>query len=95
MGNEGKQDEKEAKGERSGEAPSYDINHPNTMIVINSQAELSYIIEWCEAKDILPPYLGERKDYPIAASANGEGWTNHMDRALYYMPFVEFIKAVS
>ena len=76
-------------------ADCYDIKHPTAMIVINNQAELNYICEWNEMHDVLPPWLGKRSEYPIAASPNDGGWTDHMDRALYYIPFVEFVKAVS
>ncbi|MCK5606921.1 hypothetical protein KAR91_33775 [Candidatus Pacearchaeota archaeon] len=81
----------------STELPGYvidfDIKHPNTMIVVNNKAELLYLIGWCEMKEIMPPLLCDAGIYQIAGSPNGGGWTQHMDRALYYVRFIDFVNA--
>ena len=76
-------------------AISFDLKHPNTMVVATNKAELAYIEKWCDMHDILPPWMGDRDRLPIALSPNGGGWTDHMDRALYYVRFRDFIALVA
>lgn len=64
------------------------------MIVAANKAEFAYILAWCAMNDIDPPWLGDREDFPIALSPNGRGWTDHMDRALYYVRFIDFVGAI-
>ena len=72
----------------------FDLQHGNTMIVATNKAELAYILAWCEMQDVSPPWLGDREDYPIALSPNGGGWTGDMDRAIYYVRFIDFINTL-
>ena len=71
----------------------FDLDHPNTMVVATNQAEVSYIENWCEINKVLPPFMGKVEKFPIALSVNGGGWTNMMDRALYYVKFKDFINS--
>ena len=77
--------------EFAGYAINADINHVNTMVVATNKAEFAYILAWCDIKDVQPPWLGERNDFPVALSVNGGGWTADMDRAVYYMKVDDFI----
>ena len=72
-------------------AGGYDLSHPNVMVVVNNPAELAYMQAYSEMKDLPPGWMGPRDKYPIAVSPNGGGWTGDMDRALYYVPFSEFV----
>jgi len=65
------------------------------MIVCLNKAELAYVAIWCEMNDIFPSFMGDSKLFPIAVSANGGGWTDSMDRALYYVRFKDFVSLVS
>lgn len=77
------------------EHDGFNLSHPNTMIVAVNQAEVAYLEKYCEALDFLPPWIGQRDAYPVALSPNGNGWTDRMDRALYYVRFKDFINLVS
>jgi hypothetical protein len=56
--------------------------------------ELVVILNWCtlQGKSIAA-YMRDVNEFPYCLSVSGDavGWTNDMDRALYYMPFGEFI----
>jgi hypothetical protein len=68
-----------------------DLMDDHTMVVITNKAEFAYIQEHC-SRYKLPPYLGERTEFPIAVSLNdGGGWTDRMDRALCYVTFTDAI----
>jgi len=74
----------------------FDLNHPNTMIIVNNNAELAYILEWCMARRIsFPVWIKDMVSYPIAISPNDGSWVFDMDRALYYVSFVQFITKAS
>jgi len=68
-----------------------DFSHPLSMVVVNNQAELAYMQKWFDLQKRDCGWMGERDKFPIALSLNGGTWTDHMDRALYYVPFKKFI----
>lgn len=71
-------------------ADDFDLGHPSTVVVAESEEELVYIQNWCEINNTPPPFMGRKKHFPCALSINGGGWTDNMDRALYYVRFVDF-----
>lgn len=68
-------------------------NKETTVIVCKNKTELASMCEWVESQGLLPPWKGEREKFPICIGVTG-GWTDHMDRALTYVPFEEFIITV-
>ena len=70
------------------------IEHASTVVVATNIMELAYLLAWCDEnnKDVAH-FMREVTDFPYCLSLNGEivGWTNQMDRALYYKPFSEFL----
>ena len=70
------------------------LEHGSTVVVIRSRPELCYILEWCELNGKLATEQMYSVDsFPICVSVHGDtvGWTDLMDRALYYKPFLEFV----
>jgi hypothetical protein len=67
------------------------LGHGSTVIVITDGAEFAYIQKWCESQG--KRLLFNPKSFPICVSVADElvGWTDHMDRALYYKSFDEFL----
>jgi hypothetical protein len=68
-----------------------DFSHPLAMVVINNPAELAYMQSWFEINGRDCGWSGPRETYPIALSINDGTWTDRMDRAIYYVPFKEFV----
>jgi hypothetical protein len=83
--------EKDARPDTDAIREAVDLMDDHTMVVITNKAEFAYIQEHC-SRYKLPPYLGERTEFPIAVSLNdGGGWTDRMDRALCYVTFTDAI----
>jgi len=77
--------------------PEYkSLEHGSTVIVANNAHELAYLISWCKEAGKGEPYLGDVEKFPFCVSVSGElaGWTDRMDRALYYKPFSEFLSDI-
>jgi len=72
------------------------LEHGSTVIVATNAHELAYIESWCKENGKGAPWLGEREIFPFCVSVAGElaGWTDKMDRALYYMPFRDFMNII-
>jgi hypothetical protein len=72
--------------------PKYkELDHGSTVVIINNKSEYDFINSWAEENERLPLMLEDIK-YPVfIGTGNGLTWTNHSDRALYYMPFEEFL----
>ena len=85
----------------SSETPCYvesediELAHRNTLIVATNTAEFAYIIEWCIINELPCPYMGKEPPFPIALSTSGGGWVDRMDRAVYYVRFVDFVARVT
>ncbi len=77
--------------ETPGYVDVFDMTHSNSLVVATNKAEFVYILQWCKDAGLLPPYIGNYDDFPIALSVNGGGWTNYMDRAVYYIRFKDFV----
>ena len=67
-------------------------------VICRSRAEAAYMIEWCEAKGWLPPTLNVDliAKFPWVACLDFDrcdtAWTDHLDRAMDYKTFAEFIE---
>lgn len=72
------------------------IDHVNNVVVCENDQEFRYMISWCNENDKGLPFSGD-PTFPICIGTGQElaGWTQSMDRALYYMPFLEFIQKVN
>lgn len=70
------------------------LEHGSTVVVCTDDSELFYVLKWAEreGKDFRHVvYCIEKFPFCIATAGDRLGWTDLMDRALYYMPFSEFI----
>jgi len=70
------------------------LEHGSTVIVVKTRPELCYVLEWCELNGKhTSKFMYSVDSFPICLSVDGDmvGWTDRMDRALYYKPFLEFI----
>ena len=88
-------DELTASPLQSGGMPEYkSLEHGSTVIVAENDSELFYILKWCEriGKDV-GGWMYNNDGYPFCISVHGKivGWTDKLDRALYYKPFSEFL----
>jgi hypothetical protein len=81
--------------DRPVESFKVDIKNPNTMVVVTNKAELVYFERWCDINNIMLPWVGDSDHFPLALSPSGGGWTEHMDRALFYVRFRDFINIVA
>lgn len=78
--------------------PKYkSLEHGSTVVVATNEHELAYIRSWCKQAGKGNPYLGDAESFPFCVSTAGEqaGWTDRMDRALYYKPFSEFLADIN
>lgn len=70
------------------------LEHGSTVIVCNDSSELFYVLKWCErvGKDV-SGWMYDRSEFPFCISVHGQivGWTDLMDRALYYKSFEEYV----
>ena len=73
------------------------IEHSSTVITCNNDSELFYVLKWSErsGKHVVS-WMYERDKFPfhVSVHSNIVGWTDLDDRALYYMPFSEFIDSL-
>ena len=75
--------------------PREDIEFGSTVITASNKEELIEILHWCLYKGKrVSGFLAEWTSFPVHISASGEnvGYTDHSDRALYYMPFSKFLE---
>lgn len=76
--------------------PEYkSLDHGSTVVVCNNLSEFRYMVAWCEDNGKLPPLLCDPKKYPFCVATKDGGWTDRMDRSLYYMSFLEFISTAT
>ena len=71
-----------------------ELGHGSTVITVNSRPELLYVLEWCKLQNKkVGEFMYQVTDFPYNLSVHSEfvGWTNLMDRALYYISFREFL----
>jgi len=71
------------------------LNHGSTVIVTKSFEQLKTVVDWAFNKGkIIPGYISRNNSFPFCISVDGDciGYTEQMDRALYYMPYDEFLK---
>lgn len=67
-------------------------------VICQNREEAAYMIEWCRAKGWLPPTLNVDliANFPWVAcldfDQNKGSWTDHLDRAMKYKTFVDFIR---
>ena len=79
--------------------PKYmSLEHGSTVVVTNNESELFSVLDWCEMKQKLTAsYMHNVINFPMCFAVDGDvvGWTNQMDRALYYKPFAEFLSDIT
>lgn len=70
------------------------LERENSVVVCNNKAELAYMIAWCkgEGKHVAD-FMRVRDKFPICLGVTGDivGYVDAMDRALYYIDFIDFI----
>ena len=74
------------------------LERHNSVIVCNNKAELAYVIAWCDGQGKhVADYMRTKYKFPYCLSVAGDivGWIDRMDRAVYYIDFITFVKAVS
>lgn len=74
--------------------PQYkNLEHGSTVIVLNTETERTIVLNWAESKGKIVSTSIKKIKLPLCVSVDGKivGWTNEMDRALYYMSFEEFM----
>lgn len=74
-----------------------EIDHGSTVITVNNRPELLYVLEWCKSQHkIVGGFLYGVDEFPFHLSVYSKvvGWVDEMDRALYYMPFREFLDKI-
>lgn len=70
-----------------------DIEHKSTVVTCNNKFEMAFVLEWLKNKNAaIPKTMIENEKFPIHLSVYGftPGFTFSNNRALYYMPFLEF-----
>ena len=75
-----------------------DVYHGSTVIAVNNRSELLYVLEWCKLKGkSISDHILKQDKFPYCLSVRGDivGWTDLMDRALYYKSFSEFVGNVA
>ena len=69
----------------------------STVVVATNRSELMYLLEWAEEKSMsISDYMWSRYKFPYCLSFSDKivGWTDQMDRNLYYKSFDEFLKDI-
>ena len=69
--------------------------HPSSVVVCNTDDQLQDVFRAAETLGIRlgsVSSLRPKYEFPLCISVNGDllGWTNLMDRALYYIPYETF-----
>jgi hypothetical protein len=75
-----------------------ELGHGSTVITVNNRPELLYVLEWCKLQNKkIGAFMHDIEVFPYNLSVHSEvvGWTDLMDRALYYMPFREFLDKIA
>jgi len=76
--------------------PKYkSLEHGSTVIKAESFEQLKTVVDWAfDQGKIIPGHISRNKLFPYGISVGGDclGYTKRMDRALYYMPYEEFLK---
>ena len=75
-----------------------ELGHGSTAITVNSRPELLYVLEWCKLQNKKTSdsmYNIDDFPYNLFVDSKVVGWTDLMDRALYYMPFHEFLDKIA
>lgn len=73
------------------------LDHGSTVVVTNTDSEMFYILKWCERQGKkVSGWMYDHNEFPFCISVSGGivGWTDRMDRALYYKPFSEFLSDI-
>ncbi len=73
------------------------LEHGSTVVVVNNKVELNKVLNWCKEKDkIIIDWFNKVEKFPLCISVASDivGWTDKMDRALYYKPFEDFLKDI-
>lgn len=76
--------------------PKYkDVLHQSTAVIIKNRPEYVFINSWAEENKIIPLKMANIQ-YPIFICPDEKClmWTEHDDRALYYMSFDEFLSKI-
>lgn len=81
------------------DVPNYEdiehVEHPYAMIVVKDLHEFKVVSDWAEKEFNRRPYIGEPEKFPMGISPNEHsGWSDQMDRALYYISFVDFVRYI-
>ena len=69
----------------------------NSVIVCENKKQLNLVIQWCESQNKnVGVFMKMREKFPycLNVSTHVVGWTDSMDRALYYVSFLDFIKKI-
>jgi hypothetical protein len=72
--------------------------HPSSVVKIEHAGELAYLLAWCDFKKInVAGWQRDINNFPIALSLNqvNLGWTDKLDRALYYVSFNDYLLQVN
>ena len=75
-----------------------ELGHGSTAITVNNRPELLYVLEWCKLQNKkIGSFMYDIEVFPYNLFVHSEvvGWTDLMDRALYYMPFREFLDKIA
>lgn len=68
------------------------IKHGSTVVVCSGLPEFRYLSAWCEVYGKLNlSLMKDPEAYPFCVATKDGGWTDRMDRALYYKSFSEFL----
>ena len=78
--------------------PKYkSLEHNSTVVACRNDSEMFYVLKWCERMGKkVSRWMYDRNEFPFCVSVNGDivGWTDQMDRALYYKPFEEYVNDI-
>ncbi len=78
-----------------GSAKHKEIEHKSTVVTCNNKHEQSYVLSWCESKEMLiTDHIKKQCQFPVHLSVYGNiaGFLFESDRALYYMSFIDFME---
>jgi hypothetical protein len=70
----------------------------NSVIVCNNKAELAYVLAWCDeqGKEVAG-FMRTINKFPFCLGVSSKivSWVDEMDRAVYYVDFMDFLNAVT
>jgi len=74
------------------------LEHASTVVVTTDDSELWYVLKWAErqGKHVAKwmydhVFNSDNTVFCISTAGDMVGWTDQMDRSLYYKPFDEFL----